>query len=62
MRAAIGQMAREAYQGGGGSVSGLRRGPRLAEHDDFAQRYGLLSTALRTQSQILDALKASDGD
>lgn len=60
MRAAIGQMAREAYKGGGGSVSGFDVILDSQSTDDFVERYGLLSTALRTQSQILDALKASD--
>ncbi|WP_034609282.1 peptidoglycan DD-metalloendopeptidase family protein [Cellulomonas sp. URHD0024] len=60
MRAAIGQMAREAYKGGAGSVSGFDVILDSQSTDDFVERYGLLSTALRTQSQILDELKATD--
>ncbi|WP_028047640.1 M23 family metallopeptidase [Cellulomonas sp. URHE0023] len=60
IRAAIGQMAREAYKGGGGSVSGIDVVLDSQSATDFAERYGLLSTALRTQGQLLDALRASD--
>lgn len=59
MRIAIGRMAREAYQGGGGTVSGFDVILDSRSTDDFVQRYGLLNTALRTQSQILDELNAS---
>ena len=59
MRAAIGQMAREAYQGGG-SVSGVDVILDSQSTDDFVQRYGLMATALRTQAQILDDLKATE--
>ena len=59
MRAAIGEMAREAYKGGG-AISSVDVILDAQSTDDFVQRYGLLSTALRTQSQILDALKASE--
>lgn len=60
MQAEIGQMAREAYKGGGSSVSGFNVILDSQSTSDFVQRYGLLSTALRTQSQILDALNTSD--
>ena len=59
MRAAIGQMAREAYKGGGG-VSGVDVILDSQSTDDFVQRYGLMATALRTQAQILDELKAAE--
>ena len=59
MRAAIGQMAREAYKGGGG-VSGVDVILDAESTDDFVQRYGLMATALRTQAQILDELKAAE--
>ena len=59
MRAAIGQMAREAYKGGGG-VSGVDVILDAQSTDDFVQRYGLMATALRTQAQILDELKAAE--
>ncbi|NUU18442.1 peptidoglycan DD-metalloendopeptidase family protein [Cellulomonas humilata] len=59
MRAAIGQMAREAYKDGGG-VSGVDVILDAQSSDDFVQRYGLMATALRTQAQILDQLKAAE--
>ena len=59
MRAAIGQMAREAYKSGGG-VSSLDVILDAQSTDDFVQRYGLMSTALRTQAQILDDLQATE--
>lgn len=59
MRAAIGQMAREAYKGGGG-VSSVDVILDAQSTDDFVQRYGLMATALRTQAQILDELKAAE--
>ena len=59
MRAAIGQMARQAYQGGG-SVSGVDVILDSQSTADFVQRYGLMATALRTQAQILDDLKATE--
>ena len=59
MRAAIGQMAREAYKSGGG-VSGVDVILDAESTDDFVQRYGLMATALRTQAQILDELKAAE--
>ncbi|GEK22871.1 peptidoglycan DD-metalloendopeptidase family protein [Cellulomonas xylanilytica] len=59
MRAAIGQMAREAYKGGGG-VSSVDVILDAESTDDFVQRYGLMATALRTQAQLLDDLKAAE--
>ncbi|WP_421732947.1 peptidoglycan DD-metalloendopeptidase family protein [Cellulomonas sp.] len=59
MRAAIGQMARQAYKDGGG-VSGVDVILDAQSTDDFVQRYGLMATALRTQAQILDQLKAAE--
>ena len=55
IRAAIGQMAREAYKSGT-DASGLDVVLGAQSTEDFVQRYGLLSTALRTQSQVLDEL------
>lgn len=57
IRAAIGQMAREAYKSGT-DASGLEVVLGAESSEDFVQRYGLLSTALRTQSQVLDELSA----
>jgi murein DD-endopeptidase MepM/ murein hydrolase activator NlpD len=56
IRVAIGQMAREAYKGGGG-VSSVSIVLDAQSTEDFIQQYGLVSTALRTQSQSLDALR-----
>lgn len=56
MRAAIGEMAREAYRGGPEvSTVGVLLGADSTT--DFIQRYGLMTTALRTQSQVLDELR-----
>jgi murein DD-endopeptidase MepM/ murein hydrolase activator NlpD len=59
LRSAIGQMAREAYRSGG-EVSGVGIILDADSTEDFVQRYGLMSTALRTQAQVLDELKATD--
>ncbi len=59
LRAAIGQMAREAYRSGG-EVSGVGMILDADSTEDFVQRYGLMSTALRTQAQVLDELKATE--
>jgi len=59
LRAAIGQMAREAYRDGG-EVSGIGMILDADSTEDFVQRYGLMSTALRTQAQVLDELKATE--
>ncbi|PVU82050.1 peptidase M23 [Cellulomonas sp. WB94] len=56
IRVAIGQMAREAYKGGGG-VSSVSIVLDAQSTEDFIQQYGLVATALRTQSQSLDALR-----
>lgn len=56
IRVAIGQMAREAYKGGG-SVSSVSIVLDAQSTEDFIQQYGLVSTAMRTQSQTLDALR-----
>ncbi|CAN5254659.1 M23 family metallopeptidase [soil metagenome] len=56
IRVAIGQMAREAYKGGGG-VSSVSVVLDAQSTEDFIQQYGLVATALRTQSQSLDALR-----
>jgi len=59
LRGAIGQMAREAYRDGG-EVSGIGMILDADSTEDFVQRYGLMSTALRTQAQVLDELKATE--
>jgi murein DD-endopeptidase MepM/ murein hydrolase activator NlpD len=59
MRAAIGQMAREAYRSGG-AVSGVEVILDSTSTDDFVERYGQMTTALRTQAQVLDDLKTSE--
>ncbi|MDM7832481.1 M23 family metallopeptidase [Cellulomonas edaphi] len=58
-RAAIGQMAREAYRTGG-TVSGIEVVLDASSTDDFIERYGQMTTALRTQAQVLDSLKTSE--
>ncbi|UZN04624.1 M23 family metallopeptidase [Cellulomonas sp. S1-8] len=55
IRAAIGQMAREAYKGGR-DVSGMSVMLDAESSQDFVEKYGLVSTALRTQTQVLDEL------
>ncbi|WP_019137733.1 M23 family metallopeptidase [Cellulomonas massiliensis] len=59
VRDAIGQMAREAYRGGG-DVSGVSVMLEAESTEDFVERYGLVSTALRTQAQMLDELRTSE--
>jgi len=59
MRAAIGQMAREAYRTGG-AVSGVEVVLDSTSTDDFVERYGMMTTALRAQGQVLDELKESE--
>ena len=55
IRSAIGQMAREAYKGGR-DVSGMSVMLDAESSQDFVEKYGLVSTALRTQTQVLDEL------
>ena len=55
IRTAIGQMAREAYKGGR-DVSGMSVMLDAESSQDFVEKYGLVSTALRTQTQVLDEL------
>lgn len=57
IRLAIGQMAREAYKGGR-DVSGMSVMLDAESSQDFVQKYGLVSTAMRTQTQVLDELTA----
>jgi murein DD-endopeptidase MepM/ murein hydrolase activator NlpD len=56
IRVAIGQMAREAYQGGA-AVSSVSLVLDAQSAEDFVQQYGMVATALRTQSQALGALR-----
>jgi murein DD-endopeptidase MepM/ murein hydrolase activator NlpD len=59
MQAAIGAMAREAYRSGPQvSTIGVLLGADST--DDFVQSYGLMTTALRTQSQVLDQLRTTE--
>lgn len=55
IRGQIGQMAREAYQGGPG-LSGLSIVVDAESVEDFTEQYGLASTAQRAQSAVLDEL------
>lgn len=45
---------------GGGEVSGVSVILDAESTEDFVQKYGLVSTALRTQAQVLDALQAAE--
>lgn len=53
----IGQMAREAYQGGPG-LSGLDIVVGAQTVEEFTQQYGLAASAQRAQEQVLDELAA----
>jgi murein DD-endopeptidase MepM/ murein hydrolase activator NlpD len=55
IRGQIGQMARDAYQGGPG-LSGLSIVVDAESVEDFTEQYGLASTAQRAQSAVLDEL------
>lgn len=55
IRKAIGQMARSAYQGGR-DVSSMSVMLDAESSQDFVRKYGLVSTAMRTQTQVLDEL------
>lgn len=57
IRVAIGQMAREAYKGGSGTSS-MDIVLDAESTEDFIAQYGLVTTALRTQTQALDELRA----
>ncbi len=59
LREAIGQMAREAYRGGG-DVSGVSMVLDADSSEDFIQRADLMSQALRTRAQVLDDLQATE--
>ncbi|TQL01114.1 M23 family metallopeptidase [Cellulomonas sp. SLBN-39] len=56
VRATIGQMAREAYRGGR-DVSGMSVMLDAQSSEEFVERYGLVSTAMRTQAQVLGDLQ-----
>lgn len=56
VRATIGQMAREAYRGGR-DVSGMSVMLDAESSEEFVERYGLVSTAMRTQAQVLGDLQ-----
>jgi murein DD-endopeptidase MepM/ murein hydrolase activator NlpD len=61
IRVAIGQMAREAYKGGTGTSSmDIVLGAESTE--DFIAQYGLVTTALRTQTQALDELRTIEAE
>jgi len=56
IRESIGQMAREAYKGGGTATSmDIVLGAQSTE--EFIEQYGLVSTALRTQTNTLEELR-----
>ncbi|WP_066582581.1 peptidoglycan DD-metalloendopeptidase family protein [Cellulomonas timonensis] len=56
IRESIGQMAREAYKGRGAASSmGVVLGAESTE--EFIEQYGLVSTALRTQTSTLDEMR-----
>lgn len=59
MREAIGQMAREAYRGGG-DVSSVSMILDADSSEDFIQRADLINQALRTRAQMLDDLQATE--
>lgn len=59
MREAIGQMAREAYRGGG-DVSSVSMILDAESSEDFIERADLMSQALRTRAQVLDDLQATE--
>ena len=53
IRESIGQMAREAYKGGGAATSmDIVLGAQSTE--EFIEQYGLVSTAMRTQANTLE--------
>jgi murein DD-endopeptidase MepM/ murein hydrolase activator NlpD len=56
IRTAVGQMARRAYKGES-ATSGLSVVMDAESTEDFVDQYGMVSTAMRTQSQALDELK-----
>ncbi|WP_129337496.1 peptidoglycan DD-metalloendopeptidase family protein [Cellulomonas endophytica] len=58
LRRAIGELARQAYRTGTTSTS-LEVVLGATSVEDFAERYGLAATALRTQSQVLEQLTAA---
>jgi murein DD-endopeptidase MepM/ murein hydrolase activator NlpD len=59
IRTAVGQMARQAYKGES-ATSGLSVVMGAESTEDFVDQYGMVSTAMRTQSQALDELKQID--
>ncbi len=61
MRQAIGQMAREAYRGGG-DASSVSLILDADSSQDFIERADLVGMALRTRAQVLDDLQASEAD
>lgn len=56
IRTAVGQMARRAYKGETAATS-LSVVMESATTEDFVDQYGMISTALRTQTQALDDLQ-----
>ncbi|OJV58299.1 MAG: peptidase M23 [Cellulomonas sp. 73-145] len=58
VRTAIGQMARQAYQGGAAAdTSGLSAVLSASDAQDFVARFALASTAQRTQEQVLGQMQ-----
>ena len=59
VRIAIGQMARQAYQGGAAvDTSGLSVVLSATDAQDFVARFALAATAQRTQEQVLGQMQA----
>ena len=56
IRAAVGQMARRAYKGETAATS-LSVVMESTSTEDFVSQYGMISTALRTQTKALDELE-----
>jgi peptidoglycan hydrolase CwlO-like protein len=56
IRTAVGQMARQAYKGES-ATSGLSVVMGAESTEDFVDQYGMVSTAMRTQSQALNELQ-----
>lgn len=59
IRTAVGQMARRAYKGETAATS-LSVVMEAKSTEDFVSQYGMISTALRTQTKALDELQQSD--
>jgi murein DD-endopeptidase MepM/ murein hydrolase activator NlpD len=61
MKNSLGEMARQAYRGGG-SLSSLGVALGAQNTDEFIAQYGAVSSALRTQARSLDALQQIEAE